>query len=236
MSVRDPAGVDSEEAELAHEQVVRRLEDLGDELAVLDRRELDLVVAFDLVAEAVDVVGLEAESARRSSSSLEADVLLGRDADDRHELAGGDRPVGGRRGGLGRDRLAFEVAAHERLVGLDDLLDDHLVGLGGVHRAVCRARRRGGLITSTTPEKLGPWPIGTKKGTHRGPKVSRISFRTRRKSTLSASILVRAIRAAEVELGRLLEDPTGIDLDARVPRDGQRRRSRRRPGRSGRCR
>ena len=51
-------------------------------------------------------------------------------------LPAGDRPVGGVAELVGRDRLAFEVAAHQVLVGLDDLLDDHLVGLGRVHRAV----------------------------------------------------------------------------------------------------
>ena len=27
-----------------------------------------------------------------------------------------------------------------------------------------------------TPEKLGPWPTGTKNGTHCGPNVSRIAL------------------------------------------------------------
>ena len=60
VSWRHPARVDAEEAELAHEQVVGRLEDLGDQLAVLERLELDLVVLVGLVAEAVDLVGRQA--------------------------------------------------------------------------------------------------------------------------------------------------------------------------------
>ena len=134
----DPARVDAEEAELAHEQVVGRLEDLGDQLAVLERaraRRRRRSVRID----AVPVrrrPGVRLQSARRFSSSLTPMSFLDRDADDGHELAVGD---GAGRGGLelgGGELLAFEVAVHQVVVGLDDLLDDHLVGLGRVHRAI----------------------------------------------------------------------------------------------------
>ena len=55
-----------------------------------------------------------------------------------------------------RERLAFEVAVHQVVVGLDDLLDDHLVRLGRVHRAAVGDVLAVGSSTSTTPEKRRP--------------------------------------------------------------------------------
>ena len=120
--------MDSEEAELAHEHVVGRLEHLGDQLAVLERLELDVVVLGPR-AVAVDLRGSQAAVGQDVQQLLHPDVLAHREADDRNELAVGDGPG---RGGLelgDGEFFAFEVAVHQVVVGLDDLLDDHLVGI-----------------------------------------------------------------------------------------------------------
>ena len=80
-----------------------------------------------------------------------AEVLRGDAAGDREELAGDDRVL--ERGGqlVARDLALLEVALHQRLVGLDDGVDELLAVLGGLRgdaRRGCppaspRARRRG---------------------------------------------------------------------------------------------
>ena len=184
-----PAAEDAQVAELAHELVVDRLEDLGDQRAVLGGQDL-LLGAVGLGragAEAVDVVGAQAAGGDQVEQLAEAEVLAGADAEHRHELALGDRVVRGLAQLVGLDRLALRGSASS-----------------GLRRARRSARRpsdrprsaaagsRRGLRRATgsrrsMPENVGPWPTGTLNGTHcvpndladrrRGPSGSRRSRR-----------------------------------------------------------
>ena len=82
--------------------------------------------------------GLRPQHGDQVEQLAEAEVLAGADAEHRHELALGDRVMGGLAQLVGLDRLALEVAHHQVLVELDDLLDDHAIGLGRRQRAVGR--------------------------------------------------------------------------------------------------
>ena len=137
------AGEDAEEAQVADELVVERLEDLADELARLGRLERDLL---GLVAAALDGRALLAlqpatgRSVHRASSSsatpmsflaevqkigmtVPAASALGRAA---CQLLGGDVALG-------------QVLLHQRLVGLDDGVDE----LGAGRRPGRPGSRRG---------------------------------------------------------------------------------------------
>ena len=69
---------------------------------------------------------------------LEAEVLASTDAQDRDELALGDRVVCCLAKLVGTDRFAFEVAHHQLFIELDDLLDHHLIRLARRQRAFGR--------------------------------------------------------------------------------------------------
>ena len=84
----------------------------------------------------MDVGRAQAAVGDQVEQLAEAEVLAGADAEHRHELALGDRVVGGLAQLVGLDRLALEVAHHQVFVELDDLLDDHAIRLGGRQRAI----------------------------------------------------------------------------------------------------
>ena len=134
---RQPPAQDAQVAELAHELIVDRLEDLGDQRALL--RGQDLLFGRIGVAAAVPKrwmsAGAQAAGGDQVEQLAEAEVLAGAHAEHRHQLALGDRVVGGLPQLVRLDRLALEVAHHQVLVELDDLLDDHAICLGGRQRA-----------------------------------------------------------------------------------------------------
>ena len=133
-------GQDPQVAELTHELVVDGLEDLGDERAVLGGEDL-LLRAVGLGrprAEAMDVGRAQAAVGDQIEQLAQAKVLAGADAEHGHELPLSDRVVGGPAQLVGLDRLTLQVAHHQVLVELDDLLDDHAIRLGGSQRAAGR--------------------------------------------------------------------------------------------------
>ena len=231
-----PAREDAEEAELAHEQVVGRLEDLGDQLAVLVRLELDVVVVVSR-AVAVDVGRGQAAVGQDVEQLLEPDVLARRDADDRNELARGRSP------GAAASRSSADGEC-PRLRGS---------GSSGRRRSRRSARRpsgrprrgasgsrrgrpRAGFITSMMPEKRGPLADRDVERHALGAEGLADRLEDAEVVDVVGVHLGQGDDPAELEPGGLVEDAPGVDLDAgRAPRPS-RRRSRRRPGRSGRCR
>ena len=101
------AGIDAEDRDAAGERVGDRLEDEGRDRRVgLDRRAL-LGRARDALDDQVE-------------QRMAAEVLRRDAARDRVDLVAGDGVLERGRDVLGRDLLAAEVALHQRLVGLDD--------------------------------------------------------------------------------------------------------------------
>ena len=82
--------------------------------------------------------GLSPQVVIRSSNSLTPRSFLVQTHRTGTSLPRGDGVVRGLAQLLNPDRLTLQVAHHELLVGLDDLLDHHLVGLGGRQRAARR--------------------------------------------------------------------------------------------------
>ena len=133
-----------------------------------------------LRAVAVDVGRGQAAIGEEVEQLLDADVLARREADDRDELALGDRAgAAASRSSAAGERLAFEVAVHQVVVGLDDLLDDHLVGLGRDASGSRRGRPRAGSATSMMPEKRGPLADRHEERHALGAEASRGSGRGR---------------------------------------------------------
>ena len=139
--VGQPAAQDSQIAQLTHELVVDRLEDLRDQGALLGRKDFlfGAIGRFAARAEAVDIGGRETAGGDQVEQLLEAQFFARADAQDGHELALRDRVVRSPSELVRGDRFAFEVAHHQFFVELDDLLDDHAIGF----RRVRRGRGRG---------------------------------------------------------------------------------------------
>ena len=131
---RDRALQDAEEVDPAGERVGDRLEDEGGRVG------------------AVDVV--DRARLRRRGHALDdqveegvrAEVLRRDTAGDREDLAAGDRVLERVRDLLDAELLALEVVLHERLVGLDDLVEELLAVLGDEAGHLVGDRPRLGLL------------------------------------------------------------------------------------------
>ncbi len=204
---------DSQIIDLAHERVVRDPEDLGHEGAVLGGSDFHLGLAVSVGGESVDVVGREAAFGDEVQKLLNPDILPGGEANDRHDLRAGDGPAGGLTKLLGLDRLAFEVAGHEVVVGLDDLLDEHLVRFAGRQGAV-RGDLRGRFQHIQDAREVRPLPHRHVErhadGAEGGPDGVQVGH------------VVDVVRVhlgdgdepAQLQLARFLENPARVDLDA----------------------
>lgn len=84
----------------------------------------------------MDVIGTEPTVGNQVEQLAQAQVFASADTEHRDEFSLGDRVVSRLAQLVGFDRLSFEVAHHEILVELHDLLDDHAI----------RFRRRQGTI------------------------------------------------------------------------------------------
>ncbi len=164
--------------------------------------------------------GVSEMSVKSDERLADADVLAGREADDGDHGPADDRAVGGGPELIGRDRLAVEVALHQPLVGLDDLLDDHLVRLGRSHRAC--AGRLGRRVEDVDDAGEGrALADRDEEGDAAGAEALADAVEQADEVDVVGVHLGQGDQPAELEADGLLEDAPGVDLDARWGRDRQ---------------
>ncbi len=217
----DPPAQDSQIAELAHELIVHRLEDLSHQGAFLDRQDLFFRRAGlgRSRAESVDVIGAESTVGDQVEQLAQAQVLAGADTEHRDELPLGDRVVSRLAQLVGLDGLSLEVAHHEVFVELDDLLDDHAIRLG----------RRQGTIGGVFIVRLDHIDDARKARALTDRHIERHALRPER---LADRLEVRAVvdvlgvhlgdhdKSPEPQPPRFVEQPARVDLDPRRSRHG----------------
>jgi hypothetical protein len=129
---RDLALMHPEQAELAAVGVVGDLEDMGDDVALGIERDLDRLRRRALALEEgghVGFGGVGGELAEDVEQLAHAGAAARGDEAHRHQVALAQGLLEGGVELLGVERLALlEVLRHQRLVELDDLVDDRVVG------------------------------------------------------------------------------------------------------------
>ena len=174
-SAVDLAGVDADEAEIAHELVVQRLEHLADELGRFGRLEFHSAPCRPALGRSPLLAlhwgqGKRVPIASSSSStpmSFLADVQkIGITVPAASALGRAAVKLFAADGALG------QVLLHQLFVGLDDGVDQLAIVPPPGRPDSRPAAVAGGLSTLTTPLKSGPTPTGALNSTQPLPKVS----------------------------------------------------------------
>ncbi len=121
------AGKDANEAEFLHERVDASLEDLGDQRTGRVGLDFDFFASF--FRGACDRVGRQAAHDQGVQQFGQADVRLGRAANDRHQAAFRNRADHQSRKLFVRGLSSFEIAFHHRFVDFDNRFDQRLADL-----------------------------------------------------------------------------------------------------------
>ena len=213
-SGRDRALEDAEEVDPAGERVGDRLEDERGRLGALDVRDRARVLRR---GHALD---------DQVEQRVRAEVLRRDPARDREDLAARDRVLERVRDLLDAELLALEVLLHQRLVGLDDLVEELLAVLGDELGHVVRDRPGLDLLASLGArvrahvedvDDPGQLVLGADRQVDGDASLRELLLHLLERAEEVGALAVEHVdeeEARDPELLGPLPEPRGADLDA----------------------